>query len=105
MKACGSSTPGDKGIISRPEKQSPFVSIIIPTLNEAENIRAQIDALSGLPNIEVIFSDGGSTDGTVRILEKCVDRLPNVYMIQSYRGRGDHRCPGPGDLPGQRRRQ
>jgi uncharacterized protein len=40
------------------------VSVIIPSLNEAESIAAAIDSAAGA---EVIVADGGSTDATVAI--------------------------------------
>jgi len=44
------------------------VSIIVPTLNEAENIdltlRAIIESIGGRFGFEIIVTDGGSTDGT-----------------------------------------
>jgi rSAM/selenodomain-associated transferase 2 len=43
------------------------ISVIIPTLNEAENIAA---TLASTKNAEVIVVDGGSQDSTVRIAKK-----------------------------------
>ena len=41
------------------------LSVVIPTLNEAENIGALLSRLSGMSGIlEVVVCDGGSTDGT-----------------------------------------
>ncbi|MCF8070326.1 MAG: TIGR04283 family arsenosugar biosynthesis glycosyltransferase [Desulfobacterales bacterium] len=41
------------------------ISVIIPALNEVENITDTIARLSGAQNIEIIVSDGGSKDNTV----------------------------------------
>ncbi|MFQ5641895.1 MAG: TIGR04283 family arsenosugar biosynthesis glycosyltransferase [bacterium] len=87
MKAGSSFTPGDKTTILPLEKQSPFVSIIIPTLNEAANVRQQVEALGGVSNVEVIFCDGGSTDGTVQFLQDCTCIQPNTRLIESSCGR------------------
>lgn len=65
----------------------PFVSIIIPTLNEAQNIRRQINALSPLPEVEIIFADGGSSDGTLYEIESCAGKIGNVHLIHSHRCR------------------
>ncbi|HEY5552972.1 MAG TPA: TIGR04283 family arsenosugar biosynthesis glycosyltransferase [Opitutaceae bacterium] len=44
------------------------VSVIIPTLDEAENLPACIRSVgAGLPGVEIIVSDGGSTDGTTAV--------------------------------------
>ncbi len=43
------------------------VSVIIPALNEEENIGATIDAALAAGASEVIVADGGSSDGTVDI--------------------------------------
>lgn len=48
-------------------KQSPAVSIIIPTLNEAEQIASLLEALQTFSLVEIIVSDGGSTDHTLEI--------------------------------------
>ena len=46
------------------------VSIIIPTLNEEENIENLLNNLKSLKgDFEVIFSDGGSLDKTVEIIK------------------------------------
>lgn len=60
-----------------------LVSIIIITLNEAENIEEAIKSARSsayLPSgkqvpIEIIVSDGGSTDATVDIAEKIADKV------------------------------
>jgi len=53
------SKPGDNAVM-------PSLSIIIPTLNEAANIRETLTALAPLRarGVEVVLVDGGSTDGT-----------------------------------------
>ncbi len=55
------------------------ISIIIPTLNEAENIQPTLDRLQPLRSRghEVILVDGGSTDNTVDIGRPQVDRILN----------------------------
>jgi glycosyltransferase involved in cell wall biosynthesis len=65
--------------------QAPLVSVVIPTLNEAENLRHLIPALS--PEYELVIVDGGSTDGTVELaLELCPDA---VIERQPGQGKGD----------------
>ncbi|MFO8024510.1 TIGR04283 family arsenosugar biosynthesis glycosyltransferase [Thiohalophilus sp.] len=55
------------------------LSIIIPTLNEAENIQPTLERLQPLRSRghEVILVDGGSTDNTVDTTRPQVDRILN----------------------------
>ncbi len=57
---------------------SPHVAVIATVLNEAESIRALMDSLAAQTRApdEIIIVDGGSTDGTVTILQEYTDRLP-----------------------------
>jgi uncharacterized protein len=48
----------------------PLISVIIPTLNEENNISLCLEQFKGKKNIEVIVADGGSTDGTLQAAEK-----------------------------------
>lgn len=43
----------------------PFISVIIPTFNEGQNIRSTIASTKNADGCEVIVVDGGSTDDTV----------------------------------------
>ncbi len=59
-------------------------SIIIPTFNEEENIGRCLETVVNIPGIEVIVSDGGSTDKTVEMAGGYCD----VKVVSSIRGRG-----------------
>ncbi len=59
------------------------ISIIIPTLNEEEVIRQCLETLLNIPDIEVIVTDGGSTDKTLEI----VDQYTDVKVVSSGMGR------------------
>jgi len=60
------------------------ISIIIPTLNEAEALPATLAASrSALPEAEVIVADGGSTDATVKIA-----LAHRAQVVFGPRGRG-----------------
>ena len=46
------------------------LSVIIPTLNESQNLKHLLEKLATTPGIhEVIVADGGSTDGTMELIE------------------------------------
>ncbi len=48
------------------------LSVIVPIFNEARNIyfEENLNLLSGIDSIEIILADGGSTDGTLDIINK-----------------------------------
>jgi len=56
-------------------KTSPKISVIIPTLNEAETILTTIMSANSAPEVELIVADGGSTDGTADIAAKAGTRV------------------------------
>jgi len=64
-------------------EQNPLVSIIIPTLNEAQNIEGLIQELQVLSGVEIIVSDGGSTDDTLKICSRF-----SVHVCTGPAGRG-----------------
>jgi glycosyltransferase involved in cell wall biosynthesis len=67
-------------------KRQPLVSIVIPTLNEAPNLRYVLPKIGGWV-YEVVVVDGHSTDGT---LEAAKALYPEVRIVhQSGRGKGD----------------
>src|SRR6185369_944006 len=63
----------------------PVLSVVIPTLNEAENLPLLLDDLKKQQNIflEVIIGDGGSSDAT-----RSVAAAYNVHFVSAGRGRG-----------------
>ncbi len=70
----------------------PWLSVVVPVLDEQAGIAATLDALNALrrsapvddrPGIELIVVDGGSRDATVAIARDRVDRV-----VTAPRGRG-----------------
>ena len=65
------------------------ISVIIPMLNEAENIgrllQHLIDNTQYKNKLEIIVVDGGSTDNSVEIVEKFNQK--NIKLINSAKGR------------------
>jgi rSAM/selenodomain-associated transferase 2 len=61
------------------------LSIIVPTLNEADIIESMLKNLQDNQwNFEIIVADGGSSDDTLNI----VKNFPDVKLVVSPRGRG-----------------
>jgi len=78
------SKPGDNTAM-------PSLSIIIPALNEAANIRDTLTALAPLRGrgVEVVMVDGGSTDGTCELAASLCDRV-----VESAAGRASQMNAG-----------
>jgi dolichol-phosphate mannosyltransferase len=70
---------------------APELSVIVPTLNEADNIpllyRALCDALAGT-RWEMIVVDDGSTDGTVAVVNDIASHDSRVRCLRRLRRRG-----------------
>jgi glycosyltransferase involved in cell wall biosynthesis len=73
--------------------RTPDLSVVIPCLNAAQELPAQLDALaqqvwSG--SWEVVIADNGSTDATARVAESYADRLPGIRVVDAGTRRGRH---------------
>src|SRR3954449_8758853 len=70
--------------------REPRVSVVVPALNEARNLREVLPALPAVH--EVILVDGGSVDGTV---EAARELLPDIVTVtQARRGKGNALAAG-----------
>jgi succinoglycan biosynthesis protein ExoA len=60
--------------------------IVIPCLNEAAHIGALLDQLrpaAARLGASIVVADGGSTDGTVAIVEKVASKDPRVVLLHN----------------------
>jgi glycosyltransferase involved in cell wall biosynthesis len=74
---------------SRTSWVSPRVSVVIPALNEADNLEHVLAGLAKLGDaiFEVVLVDGNSTDDTVEVARRA---RPDVRVVkQSRRGKGN----------------
>jgi len=60
-----------------------MLSIVIPTYNESEIIEESVKEILKLKNIELIISDGGSTDNTLLKIKKFKQSYKNVKVIEN----------------------
>ncbi len=76
-----------------PQSKTPKLSVIIPTLNEAQNIIATVEALVDRAvhpgQLELIIVDGGSADQTKTVIEQWQKSNPQqrLNLLESPAGR------------------
>ena len=63
----------------------PRITILMPSLNVGSYIRECMESVTGqtLQDIEILCIDGGSTDGTLDVLEEYAARDPRVALMHS----------------------
>lgn len=61
-------------------RRSPRFSIVVPTLNQGEYIEGTLQSIlrQSYRNFEVLVMDGGSSDGTLQVLERYLPLLSKV---------------------------
>ncbi len=66
-------------------RQALKVSLITTERNEAEDIAAFIDSAltQSLPPDEIVIADGGSTDGTVEIIQEYIDKGAPLKLVHA----------------------
>lgn len=64
------------------------ISVIIPTLNEADNLAATLLPLQNLAGLEIIVADGGSSDATISIAKAAGARVITSRPGRSYQQNG-----------------
>ena len=67
-------------------RQRPRISVVIPALNEAQNLPHVLPYIPSIVN-EVILVDGHSTDDTIAVAQQL---LPTIRIVkQAQKGKGD----------------
>jgi glycosyltransferase involved in cell wall biosynthesis len=68
----------------------PKISVVIPSYNKAKYISQTLESIfkQDYGNIEVIVQDGGSTDGTVGIVRKFINKYPKKTIFDSKKDNG-----------------
>ena len=76
-----------------PRVANPSCTVVVPARNERGNVRAAVDRLPQMgSHTEVIFVEGGSTDGTVDEIRSVIQEHPEMDMKlihQDGKGKGD----------------
>ena len=72
------------------------ISVIIPTLNEEDNLDRLLSRLGGRPDLEIIVVDGGSTDRTLDAA-----RRHGVRVVRTDPGRGEQLSRGVAEASGE----
>lgn len=74
----------------------PWLSVIIPSLNEERSIVGAIRSARQCPGVEIIVADGGSTDATVQLA-----RDHGAKVIECEQGRGRQLASGADEANGE----
>ena len=68
----------------------PKVSVVVPVFNKAASLPLAIECLSGqtLADIEMVFVDDASTDGSAEVLEQAAEKDKRVRLIRHKNNEG-----------------
>lgn len=75
------------------------ISVMVPCFNEAENVTRLTEAVmaelakAGLADVELVFIDNASSDGTVEIIKHLAAADPRIRLIVNTRNVGQIRSP------------
>jgi len=63
----------------------PSIAVVVPSFNQAKFIEETLTSIyeQAYPNMEVFVADGGSTDGTVAILQRYADTYGGTFRFES----------------------
>ena len=71
------------------QPESPRVIVVVPTYNEADNVRALADrVLASRPSIELMIVDDNSPDGTGDIADEIAAEQPRFRVVHRMHDRG-----------------
>lgn len=63
--------------------------IVLPVMNEAENITSVIAALKGTtPNSHIVVVDGGSQDASVDVVSALIEEYEGIFLLQQLTSTG-----------------
>lgn len=87
--------------MKNPRKTKPFVSVVVPTLNEEKHVASCLESIRESVKVlgkpcEIIVADGGSTDKTVKEAKKLCDKIvfERKHTIAAGRQKGAEAARG-----------
>src|SRR5919202_3899765 len=80
------------GALEDPAHRDDLVTVVIPALNEAENIDAALRAVreQTYPSLQIVVIDGGSRDRTAAIVEEHMAVDPRIELVSNRAGSIPH---------------